>query len=112
MTATATTTVKEPTPKQLQTIEDLAAELGLEINPPATFAGASGMVRRLIAAAEEHRAANGTHRPPTAGQRDLLAKLGEERGREYKIPATFKQADARIRQILAAGRTPETQAAA
>ena len=42
----------------------------------------------------------GDNLPPTSRQLECLKRLGEQRGRDYKVPATRKQASDRIRRIL------------
>ena len=110
MTANTATTASAvaPTAQQCQTIADLAAELGRDIEVPATRKAASVVISKAIA---EKQALDGDKPGPTSRQRRLLERLSAERGREYKIPTTRKQASARIAQILNASQ-PTTQAAA
>ena len=92
------------TAKQLQTIADLTAELAYtDVPEPRSSAHASAIIRRLI----EDRDAHGGAPAPTSRQVRLLEKLSAERGRTYKIPATRRQASAKIGQLLNAA----TQAA-
>jgi hypothetical protein len=106
MSSTSTTTRKAPTAKQLQTIEDLAAELGYDNVPQSpTSSHASAIIGRLIA----DRDAKGGKPAPTSAQIRLLEKLGVERGKQYKIPTTRGAASARIKQILDAVKAPAEQ---
>jgi hypothetical protein len=97
------------TDKQLQTIADLTAELGYtDVPEPRSAAHASAIIRRLI----EDRTSQGDAPAPTSAQVRLLEKLGAERGKDYKIPATRKQASAKIQQLLAAAKPAEPEVAA
>ncbi|RKQ90481.1 hypothetical protein C8N24_0286 [Solirubrobacter pauli] len=104
---TATTTFKPATARQRQLIADLAAELGREIKVPATAKAASAVIVKTIQERNAAMEALGKKPEPTAAQLRLLEKLGAERGKTYKVPATRAQASARIAQILAAGAVPE-----
>jgi hypothetical protein len=113
MTATATPTApkfEEPTDRQVETINDLASELGVEIVMPRTKKVATRLIFSLKRQAED---LHGDKLPPTSRQLRFLVQLAEERGREpYKVPATRKQASAKISQILAAAKPAEQEAVA
>jgi hypothetical protein len=98
-----------PTAKQLQRITDLANELGIDINMPTSRRTAGRLMFKLVTQADQQ---HGDKKPPTSAQVRLLAQLGAERGKTYKVPATRKQASARIAQILAAGQADQQAPAA
>lgn len=103
MTATnaTITAAVAPTAQQRQTIADLAAELGRDIEVPATRKAASVLIAKTIA---DKQAREGDKPAPTSKQLRLLERLGNERGRTYRTPGTRKQAAAKISQILSAQR--------
>jgi hypothetical protein len=111
--STTTNPTAAATDRQHQTIADLAVELGYtDVPEPRSARHASAIIRRLI----EDRDAQGGKPAPTSAQVRLLEKLGTERGKTYKIPATRKQASAKIAQLLDAakptGDTEQVAAAA
>jgi hypothetical protein len=119
--ATVTTIFKPATARQRQLIADLAVELDREIKVPASAKDASAVIAKAIQERNAAMEASGKKPEPTAAQLRLLEKLGAERGKAYKVPATRAQASARIAQILAAGApegdttttdAPETEVAA
>ncbi|HMJ34807.1 MAG TPA: hypothetical protein VK501_12915 [Baekduia sp.] len=108
MSAT-TTTVKSATGRQRQTIADLARELDYtDVPEPRSTTHASAIIQRLI----EDRDPAGAKPAPTSRQLRMLERLGAERGKDYKVPATRAQASAKISRILAAGAPDEQQAVA
>lgn len=106
MSENTTTIFKSVTAKQRQLIADLANELGREITVPAGAKAASAVIAKAIKERNDAQEATGKKPEPTAAQLRLLEKLGAERGKTYKVPATRAQASARIAQILAAGAAP------
>ncbi|MDB5862067.1 MAG: hypothetical protein JWQ76_5756 [Ramlibacter sp.] len=108
MSATATT-VKAATGRQRQTIADLARELSYtDVPEPRSTIHASAIIQRLI----EDRDSSGVKPAPTSRQLRMLERLGDERGKDYKMPATRAQASAKISQILAAGAPDDQEAVA
>jgi hypothetical protein len=107
MSATATS-LKRTTGRQRQTIGDLTRELGYtDVPEPRSSIHASAIIKRLI----EDRDAAGGKPAPTSRQLRMIERLGTERGKAYKMPATRAQANAKISQILAAGAADEQEAA-
>jgi hypothetical protein len=99
--STTTTNSAAATARQRQTIDELTVELGYtDVPEPRSTQHASAIIRRLI----EDRDAQGTKPAPTTAQVRLLEKLGTERSETYKIPATRKQASAKIAQLLDAAK--------
>ena len=99
--STTTHPTAPATARQRQTIDDLTVELGYsDVPEPRSAQHASAIIRRLI----EDRDAHGTKPAPTSAQVRLLEKLGNERGKTYKIPDTRKQASAKIAQLLDAAK--------
>jgi hypothetical protein len=107
--STTGTTVKSPTGRQRQAIGDLTRELGYtDVPEPRSTIHASAIIQRLI----EDRDAAGVKPAPTSRQLRMLERLGHERSKSYKVPATRAQASAKISQILAAAAPAEQEALA
>jgi len=86
------------TARQRETINDMVAKLELDdVVIPRTQRSAAKFISLLSHKMTERF---GDNLPPTSRQLECLKRLGEQRGRDYKVPATRKQASDRIRRIL------------